>query len=135
MIINLKIIVLLLIALASCQNKFTKSRPFVMEEASYQTWMETFRNKGTDVVITLTRVNSGVIFDSLVFRSAKVPVSYTFGNDTTIIKAIIPAKGSNSPVLPQYINEPDQLIYRLEDSRYVFYLKNIKRRNMNYLRK
>lgn len=133
MIINLKIIVLLLIALASCQNKLTKSAPFVMEEASYQTWMETSGNKGTDVVITLTQVNSGVIFDSLVFRGAKVPVSYSFGNDTTMIKANIPAKGSNSPVLPQYINEPNQLIYRLEDSRYAVFLKNIKRRNMNYL--
>lgn len=135
MIINLKIIVLLLIALASCQNKFVKTAPFVMDKAYYQTWMETSRNKGTDIVITLTRVNSGVVFDSLVFRGAKVPVSSTQKADTVIVKATIPAKSSNSPFLPQYTSAPDQLIYRLEDSRYAFYLKNIKRRNMNYLRK
>lgn len=135
MIIKLKIIVLFLFVLVSCQNKFTTRVPFIMEDATYQSWMESSRNKGTDIVITLTRVNGGVIFDSLVFRNAKVPVSYTQKTDTVLIKATIPAKGSISPVLPQYINIPDQLIYRLEDSRYTFYLKNIKRRDMDYLRK
>ncbi len=128
---------ILLISFAiSCKNyQPVLNLPFVIEDTSYQTWMESSRNKGTDIVITLTRVNGGVIFDSLVFRSTKVPVSCTQKADTTIIKATIPAKGSISPVLPQYLNEPDQLIYRMEDSRYVFYLKNINRRNMNYLRK
>lgn len=128
--------ILLISFVISCKNyQPVLKLPFVIQDATYQSWIETSRNKGTEVIITLTRVNSGVIFDSLVFRSAKVPVWYTQKADTVLIKATIPAKGSISPVLPQYTDVPNQLIYRLKGSRYTFYLRNIKRRNMNYLRK
>lgn len=134
-IINLKIIVLLFFASTSCQNKLMQTTPFILAEASYQTWMETPQNKGTDIVIALTHVNSSIIFDSLVFRRAKVPVSAGSGKDTVIVKAYIPDKGSISPVSPQYIDAPNQLIYRLKDNRYTLPLKKLKRRNTNYVEK
>jgi hypothetical protein len=127
---------ILILVLISCKSyQSVQTTPFTFNNAYYQSWMENQSNKGTNVTILLTNVDSGVSFDSLVFRGLKVPVTSFNGIDTTIIRGTVPAQGSITPVKPQYSAGPNQLIFRTNGLRRTFILKNVDRKDMNYFKK
>ncbi len=49
---------------------------------------------GTQVTINLSDVRDGVMFDSLVFRTMKIPVVTETSGDSVLVKAVLPGNES-----------------------------------------
>jgi len=62
---------------------------FKIKEAYIQSWIKSATNKGTDMVITVANVTNGVVFDSIVVNSRKMPVIISGTPAITVLKGFI----------------------------------------------
>ena len=133
-----KSILFLLISLfiISCSSMRTRqSNPFTVTAASYSSWFVNETEKGTQVTINLSDVRDGVIFDSLVFRTMKIPVVTERSGDSTVVKAVL---SGNESVLENRAllgNGLDRLIYTWKGERLSYEIKEYTREDSKYLRR
>jgi hypothetical protein len=102
-------------------------KPFKVKRSFYQSWIIGENEKGTDIVLELTRVKKGVTFDSLIFRGIRVKAFITTQKNGVEIKGIIPSGKSRIKFDYEVVNLPDQLIYHQNGEKKEFLLKNIGR--------
>ena len=101
--------------------------PFKIKKAFYQSWIIDENEKGTDIVLELTRIKKGVTFDSIIFRGIKVKAFVTAHKKGVEIKGIIPSGKSRIKLDYKVVNLPDQLIYHQNGEKKELLLKNIRR--------
>jgi hypothetical protein len=100
---------------------------FNVKKARYQSWIIGENEKGTNIVLELTRVKKGVTFDSIIFRGIKLKAFITTLKKGVEIKGIIPSGKSRIKIDYEVVNLPDQLIYQRNGEKRKFLLKNIRR--------
>jgi hypothetical protein len=113
-------------------SKNTGEKYFTVKDMYYQSWMINNNEKGTDIIVELTGIKSGVGFDSIIFRGIKLPVFSEEKGDNTVLKSILYNELDIS-LMKQEISElPDQLIYHYHKSKYYLKLDSIRRLNIRY---
>jgi hypothetical protein len=130
-----KVIVLVISAIVSlfvwtcCSLKNVNKEAFKIKEAYYQTWIVSENEKGTDIMLELTKVDKGVIFDSIVFRGVRLKAFIIRQDNIVELKSILPAGKSRITNLEIHpVNLPDQLIYHYKGKRMSYPLKMIERK-------
>jgi|GEM_PF-2410889 len=108
------------------------SNPFTVKKAFYQSWVISENEKGTNVVLELTRIRKGVTFDSIIFRGVRMKALVSATKRGAEIKSILPSGKSRIKITIEVVNLPDQLIYHQEGERKVFFLKDLKRKNTRF---
>lgn len=110
------------------------SIPFSVAEASYYTWFVNETERGTEVTINLMDVRDGVIFDSLVFRTVKIPVVTEANGDTVLVKAVLPGNESvlENRALPD--SGLNRLIYTWKGKRLFYEIEEFTREDSQYLK-
>jgi uncharacterized protein YceK len=111
------------------------SIPFTVREASYYTWFVNETERGTQVVISLRDVKNGVVFDSLVFRTIKIPVVTEKSGDSLLVKAVISGTESvvESRALPG--SGLNRLIYTWKGKRLSYEIDEFTREDSQYLKR
>lgn len=104
-----------------------ENNSFKVKRSFYQSWIIGENEKGTDIVLELTRIKKGVTFDSLIFRGIKVEAFVTTLKKGVEIKGIIPSGKSRIKIDYEVVNLPDQLIYHQNGKKREFLLKSIRR--------
>lgn len=101
---------------------------FTFKDVSYQSWVYSEKERGTEVTIILKNADPEVEFDSLTFRGMQVPVQTSQIKGRTILKARFI---TGEPILDDYeyiaTEEEDCLKYRYRSQDYLYPLRNIKR--------
>jgi hypothetical protein len=109
-------------------NAFPSRTPFKLKKAVYRSWIVSETERGTDVILELSNVKEGIIFDSIIFRGIRLKAFVTPLKKGIIqIKSIIPSGRSRIRFEFTIVNLPDQLIYHQESERKAIFLKNIRR--------
>jgi hypothetical protein len=109
--------------------KNVNKEAFIIKEAYYQTWVVSNDEKGTDIMLELTRVDKGILFDSIVFRGVRLKAFITRQDSIVELKSILPVgKSRISNLESQAVNLPDQLIYHYRGKRVSCPLKMIERK-------
>jgi len=105
---------------------------FKVNEAYYQSWVVSENDKGTDILLTLNKVEDGVKFDSIIFRGVRLVVFVTKNKNEVSIKSILPSGIPRLKLENEVVNLPDQLIYQFNGIRKTYLLKSIKRKNTRF---
>jgi hypothetical protein len=131
--VKVKVFLVQLIIISSCSPlKNMGEKFFTIKDSYYQSWMVNENDKGTNLIIELTGVKTGVIFDSVVFRGVKLPVYPEEKDDIVKLKSILYTDIALISTEGEISNLPDQLIFHYKNSKYSVPLNNIRRINMNY---
>jgi hypothetical protein len=102
---------------------------FKIKQAYYQAWIVSEDEKGTDILLELTKADKAIVFDSIVFRGVRLKAFATRHNNKVELKSILPVGISRIINLKnQVVNLPDQLIYHYHGKRMSCPLKMIKRK-------
>jgi hypothetical protein len=116
MVTRIKIIIFLiqLLFIIGCSTlKNMGEELFRVKDAYYQSWILNENKNGTNIVIELTDVKAGVVFDSVIFRGLKFPVYFEEKDGTVKLKSIL----NNDMVLlstgPEKSDLPDMLMYHI----------------------
>jgi hypothetical protein len=114
--------------------KISHSYPFTVTEATYYSWFASETERGTQIKINLKNVRDDVKFDSLVFRTMKMPVTTETKDDTVVVKAVLPGIESvleNRAVADSGLN---RLIYTWKGERSSYEIKEFTRKDSKYPR-
>ena len=109
-----------------------KKDPFKIKKAYYQSWVMSQEEEGTDVILIITAIDKGITFDSIIFRGVKLEAFKTLGKKELQLKSILPGGKSRIQIGFDVVNLPDQLIYRHNGERKIFYLNSILRKKTRY---
>ena len=87
------------------------------------------------MTINLRDVREGVLFDSLVFRTMKIPVVTERSGDSVLVKAVLPGNESvlESRALPD--SGLNRLIYTWKGERLFYEIEEFKREDSQYLKR
>ena len=122
--------------LISCNTvKISHSYPFTVTDAVYYSWFANETERGTRIKINLKDVRDGVIFDSLVFRTMKIPVITETKDDIVLITAVLPGNESvleNRAVADSGLN---RLIYTWKGERSFYEIRKFTREDSKYLKR
>ncbi len=120
----------------SCNTvKISNSYPFTVTEAIYYSWFANETERGTRIKINLKDVSDGVIFDSLVFRTMKIPVITETKDDIVLVTAVLPGNESvmeNRAVTDSGLN---RLIYTWKGERSFYEIRKFTREDSKYLKR
>ncbi len=120
----------------SCNTvKISHSYPFTVTEATYYSWFASETERGTRIKISLKDVSDGVIFDSLVFRTMKIPVITETKDDIVLVTAVLPGNESvleNRAVTDSGLN---RLIYTWKGERSFYEIRKFTREDSKYLKR
>ena len=120
----------------SCNSmKTSHSYPFTVTKASYYSWFVNEMERGTLVTINMEDVKNGVVFDSLIFRTMKIPVITETDDDTVLVKAVLPGIES----ILENRAEPDsgfnRLIYTWKGEKSFYKIEEFTREETKYLKR
>lgn len=122
--------------LISCNSvKTSHSYPFTVTEASYYSWFANERERGIQVTISLNNVREGVIFDSLVFRTMKIPVTTETNDGNVLVKAVFPGNESVLENLAVPDSSFNRLIYTCKGERLFYEIGKLIRQDSRYLKR
>jgi hypothetical protein len=133
---KLQFFLLLLVAnalFASCkcfQN--SDSKLFAIKEAYYQSWVIDENEKGTNIFIEIKDVANGVVFDSIVFRGLRLPVTSEIKDSLVVLKSAITSPLSKIFIKNEYVDQPNQLIYRYNGVKHHMVIKELNRKSIKY---
>ncbi|MDZ7635789.1 MAG: hypothetical protein U5L72_15690 [Bacteroidales bacterium] len=115
--------------------KTRQTNPFTLTAASYYSWFVDETENGTQVLINLRDVRDGVMFDSLVFRTMKIPVVTETSGDSVVVKAVLPGNQSvlESRALPD--SGLSRLIYSWKGERRFYEIEEFTREDSKYLKR
>ena len=120
----------------SCNTvKISHSYPFTVTEATYYSWFASETERGTRIKINLKDVRDGVKFDSLVFRTMKIPVITETKDDIVLVTAVLPGNESvleNRAVTDSGLN---RLIYTWKGERSFYEIRKFTREDSKYLKR
>lgn len=130
-IVSVLLVSLLLIGCSSARLRH--SIPFAVTEASYYTWFVSEAEKGTMVMVSLSDVRDGVMFDSLVFRAMKMPVVTETIGDSVVVKAVL--SGIESAVENRALPDGglNRLVYTWKGKRHSYEIEEFTREDSRYL--
>ncbi len=116
---NLIVTGAILLSLETCHSvKNLNQHGFEIRQAYYQSWVVSENEKGTNVMLELTKADEGIVFDSIVFRGVRLKAFTTRKGDNVEIKSILPVGKSRIIGLEnKVVNLPDQLIYHYHEKR------------------
>lgn len=106
---------------------------FQVKDAFYQSWLLNENEKGTNIILTLEKVDKNVVFDSLIFRGVRLAVAISFENNQVILKSALSVGISRFETNKKLVQKPDQLLYKYFGSRGYYPLKDIRREKGKYL--
>ena len=110
-----------------------KQSLFQVKEAYYKSWFKSDNEKGTHIIIELSRVKYGVVFDSMIFRGKILPLYIDNEGNDLKLKADLVIGIPRISEERKTVDEPDQLLYKYLGKRY-FYLINLQRKEMKYFK-
>lgn len=118
---------------ASCKVlKEQNQPPFILSDAFYYSWIEDENSHGTHIEVILKEVERGVTFDSLIFRSIRMPVDVTKKEGATILKSNLFGGIPELEREQERVEKTDRLIYRAGGEKREYPLKTIRRKEMRY---
>jgi hypothetical protein len=121
------------ISFSECRSvKHFSPDQFKIKKAYYQPWVVSENEKGTDIMLELTKADNGVVFDSIVFRGVRLKAFTTIKNKGVELKSILPAGISRIKIESQVVGLPDQLIYHDHGERKSCPLTKIERKRTKY---
>jgi hypothetical protein len=130
------IILLYLMITINCTTvKNNSSTPFVLQDASYYSWVAGENEKGTDILAVVSKLDANVRFDSIIFRGTRTPVFVAVDEDVATIKGILPQGFSRVKIEAVPDSRPDQLIYYFNEQKHSFHLAKIRREKTKYFNK
>jgi hypothetical protein len=110
-----------------------KQSLFQVKEAYYQSWFKSENEKGTHILIEVSNIKHGVVFDSVIFRGKILPLFIDNEGNALKLKADyvmgIPRISEESKA----VSNPDQLLYRYLGKRYIYPI-NLQRKEMKYFK-
>jgi hypothetical protein len=130
---NLSLLMLIAVLSTNCSlMKFSSEKLFEIKDAFYQSWVISESEKGTSIVIEITNIKEGVVFDSIIFRGLKLPVFIEEKDGITYLKSLLNIELSKISLESKVTDEPDKIIYHYQTSKRLYDLKNIRRLKMKY---
>ena len=124
-------ILFLIFTVSGCSVfKNQAAAPFVLSDARYYSWFAGEDEFGTTVELVVKNVAPDVTFDSLIFRNQKVPVRQSIKEGGVLLEAVIPRRSSHLDIRAERTKKTDRLIFRRNGRRDVFFLKEIRREQM-----
>jgi hypothetical protein len=122
-----------LILLYNCAAlKNTDEKFFTFKESFYQSWLTNDNEKGTNIYVVVVDIKPGVVFDSMVFRGVKLPLSLEEKNGQTQLKSVLHKDMSVFQNEKEITGLPDQLIFHYNNMKNFFLLTDIRRVDMKY---
>jgi len=130
------LVILICMFFISCGSmKNRQSNPFTVTAASYYSWFVNETERGIQVTINLRDVRDDVMFDSLVFRTMKIPVVTETSGDSVLVKAVLPGNESvlESRALPG--SGLNRLIYTWKGEKLFYEIEEFTREDSKYLKR
>jgi hypothetical protein len=120
--------------LFSCHALKNNNRaPFKVKDAIYYSWFVNENERGTNVELTLTKLNGTIQFEAIVFRNTKIPLATIISENSVLLKGVLPGPESILPDRSELSTGPDRLLYILNgDSSSVNI--GIRRAEMKYFK-
>jgi len=132
-VINIVLFICAGASILDCQSmKYYNQAEFKVKSAYCQSWIVREEEKGTDILLTLSRVKEGVEFDSIVFRGVRLKAFVTKENKEVHIKSILTTGISRIKIEKVVVNLPDQLIYHYKGERKSYPLTLIGKKTIYY---
>jgi len=128
--------ILISLFIISCSSMRTRqSNPFTVTAASYSSWFVNETERGTEVTINLRDVRDGVMFDSLVFRTMKIPVVTERSGDSIVVKAVL--SGNESVLEGRAMPDSglNRLIYTWKGEKLFYEIEEFTREDSKYLKR
>jgi hypothetical protein len=122
------------ISMSCCVLKKEKSM-FHLKGAWYQSWIKSENEKGTNICVELSEVQPGVEFDSIIFRSRRLPLFMTMEKGTIRLTSVLTSGISRISIESTVTNYPDQLLYKYLGKRHVYPIKEFRRKEMEYFKR
>jgi hypothetical protein len=112
--------------------KYSGGKLFEIKDAYYQSWVISESEKGTSIIIEISEIKNGVVFDSIIFRGLRLPVFIEEKDGITYLKSMYNAELSKISLNSDVADEPDKILYHYQTSKRLYDLKNIRRLKMKY---
>lgn len=124
----------LALVLFSCQSlRHNNQAPFKVKDALYYSWFVNEKERGTNVELTLTKLNGTVQFEAIIFRNIKIPLATIISENSVLLKGVLPGPESILPDQSILSTGPDRLLFiRNGDSSSVNI--DIRRTEMKYFK-
>ena len=102
-------------AFFSCQAiRHNNEAPFRVKDALYYSWFVNEKERGTNVVITLSNLKGTLQFEAVVFRNMKIPVATIISSDSVILKGVLTGPESVLEDRSELSTGQDRLLYILD---------------------
>jgi hypothetical protein len=118
----------------SCQAlRQNNQAPFKVKDAIYYSWFVNENERGTNVELTLTKLNGTIQFEAIIFRNMKIPLATIISENSVLLKGVLPGPVSILPDRSELSTGPNRLLFiRNGDSSSVNI--EIKRVDMKYFK-
>lgn len=132
--INKTVIAGLALGLFSCQAlRHNNPAPFKIKDAIYYSWFVNEKERGTNVELTVAKLNGSIQFEAIIFRNIRIPVATIISENSVLLKGVIPGPESILPDRSEPSISPNRLLFiRDGDSSSVNI--EIKRVEMKYFK-
>lgn len=105
---------------------------FLIRDAYYQSWIVNENEKGTNIVIELTGVQPGILFDSIVYRGIRLSVAVQDKDGIVYLKSKQNVGSSKLSTENGTAPGPDRILFRYNGTNQSYILKEIRRLNTKY---
>jgi hypothetical protein len=129
----LKILIISAVFLSYCRTmKNSAEKLFIIKDAYYQSWIINENEKGTNIIIEITNMQPGIIFDSIVFRHTRLPASYQEKDGVIYLKSVLYIGLSQLTSKNVTVSSPDMILFRYNGTNQSYILKEIRRLKTKY---
>jgi hypothetical protein len=102
----------LALVLFSCQAlRHNNQVPFKVKDAIYYSWFVNEYERGTNVEITLTKLNGTIQFEAVIFRNMKIPLATILSENSVLLKGVLPGPESVLSDRSELSTGPDRLLF------------------------
>jgi hypothetical protein len=132
--VNTTAIAGLALVLFSCQAlRHNNPAPFKVKDAIYYSWFVNENERGTNVELTLTKINGAIEFEAIIFRNIKISLATIISENSVLLKGVFPGPESILPDRSELSTGSDRLLFiRNGDSSSVNI--ELKRVDMKYFK-
>jgi hypothetical protein len=125
----------LALLLFSCQAlKHNNPSPFKVKDAIYYSWFVNEYERGTNVELTLTKLNGTFQFEAIIFRNMKIPLATIISENSVLLKGVLPGPESILPDLSELTTGPNRLLFIRNGDSSSVNIDSVRRVEMKYFK-